>query len=158
MHKAPDRGSRVIMKVAQRQLLRAAECAEKVRAILYDIFLLPSSHHLISALLKQGSLQASKIKFHKHSIGATPILAFGSLLLLATAQNNWVTDFPNRNSLDLKSRGVLQRLCHVARYYDRASQRLALTFGYGHSYQALVPAVLAEIKMMGGGPWPVILQ
>ena len=146
-----------MLRVAQRQILRAAECSQAVMAILYDIFLLPASCQLISGLLKQGCQQAHKISFHKHSLGAPPIFAFGALLLLATSQSNWGANFYISNSLDLNSRSILQRLRHVARDNDRAIQRLALTFGFGHSNHALFPAVLAAMKQMDASPWPLLL-
>ena len=90
-------------------------------------------------------------------MGASPIFTFGTLLLLASPMYNRVKGLPNSISHDLNSRGVLKRLSHVASYYDYASQRMALTFGYGHNYQALIPAMLAEIKMMESCPWPVLL-
>ena len=154
----PDRGARVLQMVAHRQLLRAAECAQKLLAILYDIFLLPASGQLIQELMRQGKRHAPKIKFHKHSLGALPVYAFGTLLLLAAGKINRVTDFPNNVALDLNSKGVLNRLCHVARYYDPSTHKVALIFGFGHDYQPLYPVVLAEIKQMVSFPWPVVLQ
>ena len=158
LKQVPDRGTRVLMMVARRQLLRAAECSQKLQAILYDIFLLPANGQFILELMRQGKRHAQKVKFHKHSLGAPPIYAFGILLLLAAGKNNWVIDSANTEALDLNSKGVLNRLCHAARYYDHGTHKLALTFRFGHDYQQLIPAVLAEIKKLQGCPWPVVLH
>ena len=129
-----------------------------MQAILYDIFLLPAASHIISDLLEQGKLQASKITLHKHSLGVSPIFVLGSLLLLATTQNLRVTDSRYKYNLDPNSRGILQQLRQVAKTYDRATQTLALTFSFGHHYHILHPAALAVIKQMGASPWPLLLD
>ncbi len=56
------------------------------------------------------------------------------------------------------SRGILQRLRHVARDYDRATQSLALTFKFGLRFHALTPAAIAEMKQIGANPWPLIID
>ena len=158
LHKTPDRGVRTISKNAQRQIWRAAECAGKMQAILYDIFLLPNASNLIPNLLAQGKLQATKITLHKHSLGVSPIFAFGSLLLLATTHIQWSLATCFTGNLDLNSKDILQRLRQVVKDYDRATQSLALTFKFGLRFHALTSAALAEIKQIGANPWPLIID
>ena len=157
-HKTSDRGVRTISKIAQRQIWRAAECAGTMQAILYDIFLLPNASNLIPNLLTQGKLQATKITLHKHSLGVSPIFAFGSLLLLAATHIQWNLATCFTGNLDLNSKNILQRLCQVARDYDRATQSLALAFKFGLRFHALTSAALAEIKQIGTIPWPLIVD
>ena len=160
--KGPDNGSLVLKTVAPRELLQAAECARKLQTLLYDIFLLPASGDLVLELMGQGKKHAQEVKLHKHSLGATPIFAFGTLLLLAADK---IKDNPNNYSTwakykasDLHSRGVLNKLCQVAKLHDTASRKLALTFMFEHEVKQLQPLALAEIKKMEGCPWTVALQ
>ncbi len=69
LHKAPDKGAHTIAKIAQRQILRAAACASKVRSILYDIFMEPLDDIYISRQLEKGKQHLTGTMQHKHSMG-----------------------------------------------------------------------------------------
>ena len=157
LKQGPDRGVRVLQMIARRQLLRAAECAQKMRAILYDIFLLPASADLIEELMQQGKQHAHKISLHNHSEGMTAIQVFGTLLLLAARRTKQVAEPPKAAMQVLNSIGILHQLCHVARYYDPATHKIALTFGFGSSNQHLQPLALEEVKKLKCCPWPITL-
>ena len=158
LRKAPDRGVKTISMIAQRQIRRAAECAGILQSILYDIFLLPATHEIIPHLLKQGKLQATSIALHKHSIGVSPRFAFGSLLLLASSPNRGAPAPCIPGPIDHSSKSILRRLRQAESEYDRPTQTLALTHNFGHDYQTLDPAILAEIKQAQASPWPIILD
>ena len=158
LHQAPDRGVKTISIIAQRQIMRAAECAGIMQAIFYDIFLLPVADNFISHLIAQGKLQATRITLHKHSQGVSPRFAFGSLLLLATTHNQRGSAICFTGNLDPNSKSLLQRLRQVATAYDQATQSLALTFKFGHRFHSLEPAVIAEIKQTEAIPWPLIID
>ena len=109
-------------------------------------------------MLAQGKTQSKKITLHKHSIGVSPIFAFGSLLLLAAPQfQRGLTACTTTNSVT-NSQSILQRLCQVARDYYIATQSLALSFRFGLNLQSLSPAALAEIKHLQAIPWPLSLD
>ena len=69
--------------IVLRELQQTVECASKLSALLYSIFLLPANAGLMQELRRHGKQHAQRIKLHMHSLGATPIFAFGTLLLLA---------------------------------------------------------------------------
>ena len=58
--------------------------------------------------------------------------------------------------INISSNSIHKRLCQVAAEYDIATRTTALTFNFGHSYQHLVPAILAELKRIQSIPWPII--
>ena len=54
----------------------------------YSIFLLPTNTDITQKLMMQGKQNAQAIKLHPHSIGVSPLFAFGMLLLLAADMLN----------------------------------------------------------------------
>ena len=78
----------VLKTIVLRELQQTAECASKLLALLYNTFLLPASADLIQELVRYGKQHAQKVKLHMHSLGATPMFAFGTLLLLAADKIN----------------------------------------------------------------------
>ena len=158
LRKAPDKGVGTIAKIAQRQMRRAANCAEIMHAILYDIFLHPPADNYITPLLEQGKQNTSGITLHKHSMGVSPKFAFGTLLLMATAPNQGESPSRLSGHINICSNSIHKRLCQVAAEYDIATRSIALNFNFGHSYQHLAPAILAELKHIQSIPWPVIID
>ena len=136
------------------------ECASKLSALLYSIFLLPANAGLIQELMRYGKQHAQKVKLHMHSLGATPIFAFGTLLLLAADKIN--SDPGTRKTMDkasdLNSRDVLNQLCQTAKHHNINIRKSALTFMIGQEVMQLQPLALAEIKMMKNCPWTIALS
>ena len=158
LKKAPDKGVGTIAKIAQRQIRRAADCADIMCAVFHDIFLHPPADNYITPLLQQGKQNISGGPLHKHSMGVTPRFAFGTLLLMAMApkQNEAPPGLPDH--INLRSNSILKRLRQVVTEYDIATRTIALSFNFGRSYQRLAPAILAELKHIQFIPWPIILD
>ncbi len=158
LRKAPDKGVGTIAKIAQRQIRRAADCAEIMYAILYDTFLHPPADNYITPLLEHGKQNTSGVTLHKHSMGVSPKFAFGTLLLMAAAPNLGKSPPSLPDHINIRSNSIHKRLCQVAAEYDIATRTIALNFNFGHSYQHLVPAILAELKHIQAIPWPIIID
>ena len=145
--------------IVLRELQQTVECAIKLSALLYSIFLLPANAGLVQELIRYGKQHAQKVKLHMHSLGATPIFAFGTLLLLAADKIN--SDPGTRKTMDkasdLNSRDVLNQLCQAAKHHNINIRKSALTFMIGQEVMQLQPLALAEIKMMENCPWTIAL-
>ena len=135
------------------------ECANKLSTLLYSIFLLPANADLIQKLLRHGKQHAQATKLHMHSLGTTPIFAFGTLLLLAAdmINSNPGTRKTMNKTSNLNSRDVLNQLCQTAKYYNINTRKSALTFMIGHEVKQFQPLALAEIKMLENCPWTIAL-
>ena len=158
LKKAPDKGVGTINKIAQRQITRAADCAEIMSAIFHDIFLHPPADNYITPLLQQGRQNNSGGPPHKHSMGVTPRFAFGTLLLKAVAPKQSEAPPGLPYYIISRSNNILHRLRQVVTEYDTATTTIALSFNFGRSYQRLTPAFLAELKHIHRIPWPIIID
>ena len=74
--------------IVLRELQQTVECANKLSTLFYSIFLLPTNTGITQKLMMQGKQNAQAIKLHPHSIGVSPLFAFGMLLLLAADMLN----------------------------------------------------------------------
>ena len=158
LHKAPDKGALTIARIAQRQILRAAECASKVRTILYDIFLEPLDDTYISRQLEKGKQYLAGTTQHKHSMGVSPKYAFATLLLNAAANKQEAPPQETNGQISKYSIHIHKRLCQITAEFDITTRSAALTFNYGHCYQHLTPALIEELKRIHSIPWPIILN
>ena len=110
--------------------------------------------------MMQGKQNAQAIKLHPHSIGVSPLFAFGMLLLLAADMLNSNPGIKKaiNKTCDLNSRYVLNQLCQTANYYNINIRKSALTFMIGHEVKQFQPLALAEIKLLENCPWMLTLS
>ena len=158
LHKAPDKGAHTRAKIAQRQILRAAACASKVRTILYDIFMEPLDDIYISRQLEKGQQHLAGTKQHKHSMGVSPRYAFATLLLKAAANEHEEPLQRINGQISKHSIHIHKRLRQITAEFDITTRTAALTFNYGHCYQHLTPSIIEELKRHRSIPWPIILN
>ena len=158
LHKAPDKGAHTIAKIAQRQILRAAACASKVRTILYDIFMEPLDDIYISRQLEKGKQHLTGTKQHKHSMGVSPRYAFATLLLNAAANEQREPLQRINGQFSKQSMHIHKRLCQITAEYELTTRSAALTFNYGHCYRQLTPAIIEELKRLRSIPWIIMLN
>ena len=107
-----------------------------------------------------GKQNAQAVKLHIHSLGTTPIFAFGTLLLLAADMINSNPGMKKAiyKTSDLNSRDVLNQVCQTAKDYNINTRKSALTFMIGHEVKQFQPLALAEIKLMENCPWMLTLS
>ena len=107
-----------------------------------------------------GKQHAQEVKLHMHSLGTTPIFAFGTLLLLAAdmINSNPGTRKTMNETSNLNNRDVLNQLCQTAKYYNINTRKSALTFMIGHEVKQFQPLALAEIKLTKDCPWMLTLS
>ena len=110
-------------------------------------------------ILMLGKQNLQKVKLHKHSLGPTPIFAFGTFLLRAADMINSNPGIKKtiNETCDLNCRDVLNQLCQTAKYYNINIRKSALTFMIGHEVKQFQPLALAEIKMLENCPWTIAL-
>ena len=53
LHRSPDKGLHVIAKITHRQIVKSAACAEKMRMLLYDIFMVTMGDNYITRQLEK---------------------------------------------------------------------------------------------------------
>ena len=53
LHKSPDKGQQVIAKITHRQIVSSAACAEKMRMLMYDIFMVSTGDNYITHQLEK---------------------------------------------------------------------------------------------------------
>ncbi len=156
LHKAPDKGAHVIAKIAQRQIIRAAACAERMRVLLYDIFMEAMADNYISCQLERGKLHIAGTRQHKHSIGVPPKYAFATLLLNAASQSGQEPQ-PTHGRMSNHSKHIHKRLLHITEDYEIATRSTALIYNFGQCYRHITPTIIEELKRVRAIPWPIIL-
>ena len=129
-----------------------------MKTILYDIFLQPLADNYITSQLEKGKQNTTGSVLHKHSMGVTPKFAFATLLLTATGNRQGESPPSAPDQISRNSRNIHKRLCQVAADYDIPTRNTALTFNFGHNYQYLAPAFMAELKRIQSIPWPIIIN
>ena len=129
-----------------------------MKTILYDIFLHPPADNYITSQLEKGKQNTTCSTLHKHSMGVSPKFAFATLLLMATGCKQGEAPPSTSDHVSTSSRSIHKRLCQVAAEYDIATRTTALTFNFGHNYQYLAPAFMAELKRIQSIPWPIIIN
>ena len=146
--------------IVLRELQQTVECANKLSTLFYSIFLLPTNTGITQKLMMQGKQNAQAIKLHPHSIGVSPLFAFGMLLLLAADMLNNKPEIKKAINItcDLNSRHMLNQLCQIANCYNINIRKSALTFMVGHAVERFHPLALAEIKLTKNCPWALTLS
>ena len=158
LHKAPDKGVHTIARIAHRQITRAAACAERIRTLLYDIFMEALEDIYISSQLEKGKLHITGTRQHKHSIGVSPKYAFATLLLNAASQTEQGTLQPTPGLMSNRSKHIHKRLLHITEDYELTTRSAALTFNFGHCYRHITPAIVEELKRVRSIPWTIKLD
>ena len=158
LHKSPDKGAHTIARIAHRQITRAAACAERIKTILYDIFMEPLDDIYISRQLEKGKQHLTGTKQHKHSIGVSPKYAFATLLLNAASQAEQEPLQPTHGLMSNRSKHIHKRLLHITEDYELTTRSAALTFNFGHCYRHITPAIVEELKRVRSIPWTIKLD
>ena len=167
LHKSPDKGQQVIAKITHRQIVSSATCAEKMRTLMYDIFMTATGDNYITHQLEKGKQRIYPSQ-HKHSNGVTPKYAFMTLLLQAAIHTNTVQYqqglHPIRDlqltqgRMDHHSIHIHNRLIQIVEDYEQSTRTAALSFNFGQDYQHINQAALEELKRVRSLPWTIKLD
>ena len=168
LHKSPDKGQQVIAKITHRQIVSSAACAEKMRMLMYDIFMVATGDNYITHQLEKGKLHIKSPSQHKHSNGVPPKYAFMTLLLQAAIHSNTaqhqlglhpVHDLQlTQGRMDYHSIHIHNRLIQIAEDYEQPTRTTALSFNFGQDYRHITQAILEELKRVRSLPWPIKLD
>ena len=168
LHKSPDKGQQVIAKITHRQIVSSAACAEKMRMLMYDIFMVSTGDNYITHQLEKGKLHIKSPSQHKHSNGVPPKYAFMTLLLQAAIHSNTAQhqlglhpfhDLQlTQGRMDYHSIHIHNRLIQIAEDYEHPTRTTALSFNFGQDYRHITQAVLEELKRVRSLPWPIKLD
>ena len=167
LHKSPEKGQQVIAKITHRQIISSATCAEKMRTLMYDIFMTATGDNYITHQLEKGKQRIYPSQ-HKHSNGVTPKYAFMTLLLQAAIHTNTVQyqhglhpvhDLQlTQGRMDHHSIHIHNRLIQIVEDYEQSTRTAALSFNFGQDYQYINQAALEELKRVRSLPWTIKLD
>ncbi len=168
LHRSPDKGLHVIAKITHRQIVKSAACAEKMRMLLYDIFMVTMGDNYITRQLEKGKLHTKFPIQHKHSNGVPPKYAFATLLLQAAIHSNTaqlqlglhpIHDLQlTHGRMGYHSTHIHNRLLHIAEDYELPTRTTALLFNFGQDYRHITQAIVEELKRVRSLPWPIKLE
>ena len=168
LHVSPDKGQRVIAKILQRQIISSAACAERMRSLMYDIFLTTTEDSYIIKQLEKGKRRTTTTGQHKHSNGVSPKYAFMTLLLQAAICTNTeqyqqglhpIRDLQlTQGRIDPHSLHIHNRLTQIIEDYELSTRSTALTFNYGHDYQHINRTAMEDLKRIRSLPWVIRLD
>ena len=168
LHMSPDKGQKAIATIMHRQIVSTAACAEKMKSIMYDIFLTTTEDSYISHQLEKGKQRTTSTGQHKHSNGVSPKYAFMTLLLQAAIHTNTVQYqqglHPIRDlqltqgRMDHHSIHIHNRLIQIIEDYEQSTRSTALAFSYGHDYQHINRTAMEDLKRIRSLPWIIRLD
>ena len=168
LHMSPDKGQKAIATIMHRQIVTTAACAEKMKSIMYDIFLTTTEDSYISHQLEKGKQRTTSTGQHKHSNGVSPRYAFMTLLIQAAIHTNTVQyqqglhpicDLQlTQGRMDNHSIYIHNRLIQIIEDYEQSTRSTALAFSYGHDYQHINRTAMEDLKRIRSLPWIIRLD